>query len=86
MSLCSHGKHNFVSFYSQTTEVTAADLDPEFVLVQTLTKGQAFVSSQAHIQVLEHLPTLRFCVNEQELLYKWTRLYRGGLSLAVWKN
>ena len=29
----------------QKKEVTAADLDPEFVLVQTLTKGQAFVSN-----------------------------------------
>jgi hypothetical protein len=31
-------------FFLQKKEITAADLDPEFVLVQTLTKGQAFVS------------------------------------------
>lgn len=46
-------QHVFVTDVKR--EVTAADLDPEFVLVQTLTKGQAFGIQQV---LLENQPSM----------------------------
>ena len=60
--------------------MTAADLDPEFVLVQTLTKGQAFVS---YAYIVERKHTLQISYLSQISTFRQLLLQISHFSSSL---
>ncbi|KAK3605846.1 hypothetical protein CHS0354_002481 [Potamilus streckersoni] len=65
---------------SKTRETTAADLNPEFMTIQTLTKGQAFGLAQIFF---EDQPSLILVSNGAECVMLSKKVYRENCSPAL---
>ncbi|KAL3851983.1 hypothetical protein ACJMK2_015672 [Sinanodonta woodiana] len=65
---------------SKTKETTAADLNPEFMTIQTLTKGQAFGLAQVFF---EDQPSMILVSNGAECVMLSKKVYRENCSPAL---
>ncbi|XP_053378430.1 uncharacterized protein LOC128548071 [Mercenaria mercenaria] len=73
--------HVFVT--DMKKEITAADLDPEFVLVQTLTKGQAFGIQHT---LIENQPSLILVSGGAECVMLNKKFYKEHIDPNMMQN